>query len=163
MSEAVRQGCVVQKARNIRSRLSRRDWGELARLFKRLREVQGEQAAREVLVELEQFLEKKNAAALASLREAGEELIALHTLDVPSTLHLSLLSTNIIENSFLNTRRKIGRVTRFRAETDQASRWLADALLEAEKGLLCDSKADVKQIDAERDAELAVRIARERG
>ncbi len=31
-------------------------------------------------------------------------------------------------------RRKLGRVTRFRAETDQASRWLAAALLEAEKG-----------------------------
>lgn len=133
-SDAVIQRCLVHKERNIRSRLSRRDWGELARLFKRLREVEGEQAAREVLVELEQFLEKKNAAALASLREAGDELIALHTLDVPSTLHLSLLSTNIIENSFLNTRRKIGRVTRFRAETDQASRWLAYALLEAEKG-----------------------------
>jgi transposase-like protein len=133
-SDAVIQRCLVHKERNIRSRLSRRDWGELARLFKRLREVQGEQAAREVLVELEDFLEKKNASALASLREAGDELIALHTLDVPSTLHLSLLSTNIIENSFLNTRRKIGRVTRFRAETDQASRWLAYALLEAEKG-----------------------------
>lgn len=133
-SDAVIQRCLIHKERNIRSRLSRRDWGELARLFKRLREVQGEQAAREVLVELEHFLEKKNAAALASLREAGEELIALHQLDVPSTLHRSLLSTNIIENSFHNTRRKIGRVTRFRAETDQASRWLAYALLEAEKG-----------------------------
>jgi len=133
-SDAVIQRCLVHKERNIRSRLSRRDGGELARLFKRLREVQGEQAAREVLGELEQFLEKKNAAALASLCEAGEELIALHKLDVPSTLHRSLLSTNIIENSFRNTRRKIGRVTRFRAETDQASRWLAYALLEAEKG-----------------------------
>ena len=44
------------------------------------------------------------------------------------------MSTNLIENSFRNTRRKLGRVTRFRAETDQASRWLAAALLEAEKG-----------------------------
>ena len=35
----------------------------------------------------------------------------------------------------MNTRRKLGRVTRFRAETDQASRWLSYALLEAEKGL----------------------------
>lgn len=38
------------------------------------------------------------------------------------------------ENAFLNTRRKLGRVTRFRADSDQASRWLAHALLEAEKG-----------------------------
>ncbi len=60
---------------------------------------------------------------------------AWHRLGVPSTLHVSLLSTNLIENSFRNVRRKLGRVTRFRAETDQASRWLAAALLEAEKGL----------------------------
>ena len=34
----------------------------------------------------------------------------------------------------MNTRRKIGRVKRFRAETDQATRWLAFALVEVEKG-----------------------------
>jgi len=112
----------------------KRDWGELARLFKRLRQVQGGRAAREVLAELERFLETKNAAALASLHEAGEDLIALHKLEVPSTLHASLLSTNVIENSFRNVRRKLGRVTRFRVETDQSSRWMAYALDEAEKG-----------------------------
>ena len=132
--DAVIQRCLIHKERNLKAKLSRRDWGELSRLFKRLREVQGESAAREVLGELEQFLERKNAAALASLREAGDELIALHLLEVPSTLQVSLLSTNVIENSFRNTRRKLGRVTRFRPETDQASRWLAYALLEAEKG-----------------------------
>lgn len=132
--DAIIQRCVVHKERNIRARLSKRDWGELARLFKRLREVQGERAAREALAELERFLETKNAAALASLHEAGEDLIALHKLEVPSTLHPSLLSTNVIENSYRNVRRKLGRVTRFRAETDQASRWMAYALGEAEKG-----------------------------
>jgi hypothetical protein len=68
------------------------------------------------------------------LQEAGENRLALHRLNVPNTLHHFLLSTNAIESSFLNTRRKIGRVTRFRAETDQASHWLSYALLEAEKG-----------------------------
>lgn len=53
---------------------------------------------------------------------------------LPNTLHRNLLSTNAIENSFRNTRRKIGRVTRFRAETDQATRWLAFTLTEVEKG-----------------------------
>jgi len=133
-ADAVIQRCVIHKERNIRGRLSRRHWGELTRLFKRLREVEGERAAREAYSEIERFLSDKNAAALASLREAGDELIALHCLNVPSTLHVSLLSTNLIENSFRNTRRKLGRVTRFRAETDQASRWLAYALLEVEKG-----------------------------
>jgi putative transposase len=132
--DAAIQRCLVHKERNIRAKLSKRHWGELARLFKRLREVQGEQAAREVLAELEEFLRLKSAAGLASFQEAGDELIALHILGVPSTLHRSLLSTNLIENSFRTTRRKLGRVTRFREETDQASRWLAYALLEVEKG-----------------------------
>jgi putative transposase len=133
-SDAVIQRCLVHKERNIRSRLSKRDWAELARLFKRLREVEGEVAGREAYAEIEGFLEGKNASALESLREAGDEVTALHRLNVPSTLHVSLLSTNLIENSFRNTRRKLGRVTRFRAETNQASRWLAAALLDVEKG-----------------------------
>jgi putative transposase len=132
--DAVIQRCVIHKERNVRGRLSKRHWGELARLFKRLREVEGESAGREAYRAIARFLKDKNAAALESLHEAGEELIALHRLNLPATLHVSLLSTNLIENSFRNTRRKLGRVTRFRAETDQASRWLAAALLDAEKG-----------------------------
>jgi putative transposase len=132
--DAVIQRCLVHKERNIRGKLSRRHWGELARLFKRLRNVQGYVAAQEVFSDLESFLKPINAEAFKSLHEAGDDLLALHRLEVPSTLHRSLLSTNAIENSFKNTRRKLGRVTRFRAETDQASRWLSCALLEAEKG-----------------------------
>jgi transposase-like protein len=132
--DSVIQRCLVHKERNIRSKLSKRHWGELARLFKRLRGVQGYEAASEVVEELGRFLKPLNAEAHKSLQEAGEDLLALQRLDVPNTLHRSLLSTNAIENSFLNVRRKLGRVTRFRAETDQASRWLAYGLLEAEKG-----------------------------
>ena len=132
--DSVIQRCLVHKERNIRAKLSKRHWGTLARLFKRLRSVQGKDAAKEMIGELEAFLKPINAEALNSLHEAGEDLIALQSLDVPNTLHQNLLSTNAIENSFRNTRRKLGRVTRFRAETDQASRWLAFALLEAEKG-----------------------------
>jgi transposase-like protein len=132
--DSVVQRCLVHKERNIRGKLSKRHWGELARLFKRLRSVQGYAAAQEVFAELESFLKPINAEAFKSLHEAGEDLLALHRLNVPNTLHRSLLSTNAIENTFLNTRRKLGRVTRFRMETDQASRWLSYALLEAEKG-----------------------------
>lgn len=128
------QRCLVHKERNIQGKLSKRHWGDLSRLFARLRQVQGLVAAEEVFAELKAFLEPINAEAYRSLCEADEDLLTLHRLNVPNTLHRSLLSTNAIENSFLNTRRKLGRVTRFRAETDQASRWLSYALLEAEKG-----------------------------
>ena len=132
--DSVVQRCLVHKERNIRGKLSQRHWGELARLFKRLRSVQGYAAAQEVFADLESFLKPINAEAFKSLHEAGADLLALHRLEIPNTLHRSLLSTNAIENAFLNTRRKLVRVTRFRAETDQASRWLSYALLEAEKG-----------------------------
>jgi len=132
--DAIVQRCLVHKERNIKSKLSKKHWGELARLFKRLRNVQGKEAALEVVGELRSFLKGKNAESLRSLEEAGEDLIALQSLDVPNTLHRNLLSTNAIENSFRNTRNKLGRVTRFRAETDQATRWMAFALLEVEKG-----------------------------
>jgi transposase-like protein len=132
--DSVIQRCLVHKERNIKGKLSKRHWGELSRLFRRLRGVQGSTAAGEVLADIEAFVKPLNAEAFKSLHEAGEDLLALHRLEVPSTLHGSLLSTNAIENSFLNVRRKLGRVTRFRAETDQASRWLAYGLLEAEKG-----------------------------
>jgi transposase-like protein len=133
-ADAIVQRCLVHKERNIKGKLSKRHWGELSRFFTRLRSVQGLAAAQEVFGELAEFLKRINAEAYRSLQEAGDELLALHRLNVPNTLHRSLLSTNAIENTFLNTRRKLGRVTRFRAETNQASRWLSCALLEAEKG-----------------------------
>ena len=132
--ESVIQRCLVHKERNIKSKLSKKHWGELSRLFKRLREVEGRDAATEVVDELKSFLKSKNAESLKSFDEAGGDLIALQSLNVPSTLHRNLLSTNAIENSFRNTRNKLGRVTRFRAETDQATRWMAYALTEVEKG-----------------------------
>ena len=89
--DSVIQRCLVHKERNIRSKLSKKHWGELARLFKQLREVQGKVAAQEVVKELEEFLKGKNAESLKSLREAGEDLIALQSLDVPNTLHRNCL------------------------------------------------------------------------
>jgi putative transposase len=131
---AVIQRCVIHKERNIKKKLARKDWGELTRLFTRLRDVEGKKDGQEAYDDIEKFLEQKNAAALNSFREAGELLLSVHRLDVPATLHKTLLSTNLIENPFRNVRGKIGRVTRFRDETDQSSHWLAYGLLKAESG-----------------------------
>ena len=128
------QRCLVHKERNIKACLSRRHHGTVQRLLMRLRQVEGETAAREVLSELENFLHKHSRKALESLQEAGDELITLHLLGCPSTVHVSLLTTICIENPFRNVRAKIGRVKRWRAETDQAERWLAYGLLTAERG-----------------------------
>jgi len=124
----------VHKERNLKKYLARRDWPELEGYFSRLRKVEGGQAALEVLLELDRFLERKNKAGRESLHEAGLEVIRVHLLDTPATLHVSFLSTNIIENTFRNFRYESGRVNRWRTETDQAMRWLATGLLTAEEG-----------------------------
>ena len=132
--DAVTQRCLIHKERNLRGCLARRHYGELSEHFKRLRNAQGAEAGREIYKDLRGFLASKNLKALASLDEAGEDIIALHLIDAPATLNISLLSTNFIENSFRNVRAKIGRVKRWRAETAQAERWLSYGLLEAEMG-----------------------------
>lgn len=132
--DAIIQRCLIHKARNLKSYLSYRHHGEVERLFNRLRKAQGLEAAEEVVKELRAFLKGKNAQALASLEEAGDELLAVHRLGAPSTLNTTLLNTNCIENPFRNVRAKIRRVSRWRPETKMASKWLAYALLEAERG-----------------------------
>lgn len=132
--DALIQSCVIHKERNLHRYLRQSDHGECSRLLRRLREGQGEQAGREALQALRQFLSSRNAAALASLEEAGEDLITLHLLNAPATLHPSLLSTNVIENAILNYRRQTERVTRWQPQTNQVDRWSATALLWLEKG-----------------------------
>lgn len=128
------QRCLVHKESNIRGCLSRRHHGELARHFNLLRHAEGEAAAREQLDALRRFLASHSRKAVESLDEAGDELITLHRLHAPSTLNVSLLSTNSIENIFRSSRLKLDRVSRWRGTTDQPERWLAYALGEAEKG-----------------------------
>ena len=132
--DALIQRCVVHKERNLYSYLRKGDYAEAARLWKRLRLAQGEVAGREALADLQRFLLPLNAAAAASLAEAGEELITLHKLNVPATLHASLLSTNAIENVMRNYRAQTAKVSKWRLETNQISRWTATALLQVERG-----------------------------
>ena len=75
--------------------------------------------------------ESSHKEVTSSLNQSG---VALQSLNVLSILRRNLLNTNAIENSFRNTRNKLGRVTRFRAETDQATRWLSFAVVGMEKG-----------------------------
>jgi transposase-like protein len=132
--ETLIQRCLVHKERNLKGYLSKRHWGELSRLFSRLRKAEGADQGKEALQAIELFLADKNKGARASLEEAGEELLALHRLNVPSSLNRSLLSTNCIENLFKNLRRHLGRVCRWRESTDQADRFLASGLILASEG-----------------------------
>ena len=126
--EVIVQRCLVHKERNIRGCLAKQWHGKLASRFNRLRNVEGVEAAEEAVAELRAFIRSRSRKAVVSLDEGGDDLPALHRIGCPSTLNVSLLSTNCIENSFKNLRGKIRRVKRWRAQTDQAERWLAYAL-----------------------------------
>lgn len=132
--DAAIQTCLVHVARAVRRKIARRWHAELERLFKRLREASSLEAAREALDAIERFVASHSAEGAKTLAAAREEMLTLFTLGVPDTFNKPLLSTNSIENSIRNMRRLLGRVTRWRAETDMASHWMAAAMLEAEKG-----------------------------
>lgn len=130
----VLQACLVHFERTLYPYLRKATHGTLKALMHRLRVAQGEKAAREVYDELRKFLASHNEQAVASFDLLGEQLIALHKLGAPSTLNKSLLSTNLIENAIHNHRRGTNRVSRWRHAGDQASRWAAHALMQAERG-----------------------------
>jgi len=133
-SKAVIQRCLVHKERNLYGYLPRKHHPKLKAFFKKLRQAQGKEAAAEIVADLEAWLGSINAEALKSLREAGDDLTALHRLEVPATLNRSFLSTNHIENLMLNLKRHLGRVKRWRQETDMVGRWVASGLCIAQKG-----------------------------
>ena len=119
------QRCLVHKERNLRGYLSYKDYPEVSRLFKRLRDCEGLEAASENLEELTAFIARKNERAQNSLKEAGDDLINIFKLNLPNSLHVSLLSTNLIENCFRTLRRHIGRVTKWnKKDNNQADLWL---------------------------------------
>lgn len=128
------QRCLVHKERNLRGYLSRKHHGRLAAHFRDLRRAQGAEAALEILTDMEEWISRINAQALASLQEAKGDLIAWYRLEGPATLNQTFLSTNHIENAMRNLRKHLGRVKRWRPETRMAERWVASGLWIAQRG-----------------------------
>lgn len=156
--DAIIQRCLVHKERNLQGYLPRKHYGELARLFKKLRQAQGENAGREALSDMGKFLENKNDQAKASLEEAGEDLIAFHKLGISSLLAPTLLNTNIIENCYRNVRSQIEKVTKWNKATKQVDHWMMKSILIIERGFrkvkghnkLVDLKNILESIDAKK-------------
>jgi putative transposase len=132
--DAVQQECLVHCERNVSDKLKRADRPEARRLFARLRAVEGADAGKEAFGELAAFVESRNAAAGAALRERERALTAVHRLEVPSTLHRTFLSTNCIENVIRNWRAATKGVKRWQEKGDMVQRWLSTGLLYAEEG-----------------------------
>ncbi len=128
------QRCWVHKERNLHTYLNKKDHGECSSLMDRVRKAEGAKDGEVAYLDLKRFLVKKNQGAVLSLEEGGDDLLTFHRLNVPATLNVAFLSTNLIENVMRNYRRHTDRVTKWNGKADQVDRWSATALLQAEEG-----------------------------
>ena len=131
---AKQQECLVHMQRHTRDKLRMRDRADFDNHVKRLREAQGAEAGGEAFDDLIDFLSERNAAASLAISERRDDLLAVHQLNIPSTLNVTLLNTNSIENSFRNWREATGNVKRWSLKRDMVSRWSASGMLWAENG-----------------------------
>jgi len=127
------QRCTVHKDRNIQRHLPKKYRGEAHRRFRNAIDCISYEDAKEELTSLEKWLERINPSAARSLTECTEELLTVHRLSVPPLLRRSLHSTNPIESMFSQVSTKMGRIKMMK-KGKMAQRWVATALLEAEKG-----------------------------
>ena len=131
---APQQECLIHMQRHTRDKLRARDRSEFDSYCKALRNAQGHEAGKEAFDDLIDFLSERNAAASLALKERQLDLLTLHNLNVPSTLNVTFLSTNNIENAFRNWREATHNVKRWSLKNDMVSRWSASGMLWVEAG-----------------------------
>jgi hypothetical protein len=85
-----------------------------------LRGVQGREAGEEAFEGVLKYVKERNLAAFEALEARRDVILAFHRLDVPSSLNVTFLSTNHIENVMGNARGMIGRICRWHDETNQS-------------------------------------------
>jgi len=132
--DAVQQECLVHVERVVCGKLSYKHQKEFVGKMNHLRAVQGAEAGEEAFDGVLKYVKERNFAAFEALESRRDVILAFHRLDVPSTLNVTFLSTNHIENVMGNARGTIGRVCRWHDETNQVARWMAVALLRAQGG-----------------------------
>lgn len=130
--ELVYQRCTIHKDRNIQKHLPKKYRQEAHRRFRNSIDCTRYEDAKQGLSSLEKWLENINPSAADSLRECFEELLTVHKLNVPPLLRKSLHSTNPIESMFSHVSQKMRGIKSMK-RGKMAQRWVATALLDAEK------------------------------
>lgn len=127
------QRCVRHKERNVLSYLPKEHHSEFRRRWKLLHGRVDYTQAKNEYDRLVHWLGHTNHAALTSLEEAEMETLTVIKLKLPRLLRKTLLSTNPIESAFSIGKPTTRRVKNWKSGKDQAVRWSASVLLEAEK------------------------------
>lgn len=159
--ELIYQRCTVHKDRNVQSHLPKRYRPEAHRRYRNAIDCASYEDAQAELKNLEKWLERINPSAARSLMECSEELLTVHRLCVPPLLRKTLHSTNPIESMFSQVSQKMGRIKSMK-KGKMAQRWMATALLEAEKNFrtvkgylqIHEVKDRIKSLQREQKAEV---------
>ncbi len=124
------QRCRNHKLRNVLGRLPREQQAQTASLMRaawKLSEKEGMSKFRQIAG----WLEHDYPDAAAALLEGLEECFTLNRLDIPSSLHRCLATSNIVDSPHSGVRSRTRRVCRWRS--GMPARWSAAAFLETEK------------------------------
>jgi len=126
------QRCQLHKRRNVKEYLPKNAQGDYDRRIRNAYAMTDYTAAKTELEKIFRQLERVNPSAARSLEEGLEETLTVHRLGVGELLRRSLATTNPIESCLSTVERVARNVKRWHAG-DQALRWTATGLLEAEK------------------------------
>ncbi len=126
------QRCQIHKRRNVAEHLPKNAQGDYGRRIRNAYAMTQYAAAKAELEKIFRQLERINPSAARSLEEGMEETLTVHRLGVGGLLRRTLASTNPIE-SCLSTVEKVARNVKRWREGEQALRWTATGLLEAQK------------------------------
>ncbi len=126
------QRCQWHKRENVKDHLGKDAQGDYVRRLRNAYALTEYAEAKAELEKLVRQLERVNPSAARSLEEGLEETLKVHRLGVGGLLRRSLATTNPIESCFSTVERVVRNVKRWHGG-DQALRWTATGLLEAEK------------------------------
>jgi putative transposase len=126
------QRCQLHKRRNVAEYLPKGAQGDYDRRIRNAYAMTGYAEAKAELQKIFRQLERVNPSAAHSLEEGLEETLTVHRLAVSELLRRSLANTNPIESCLSTVERVARNVKRWHAG-DQALRWTATGLLEAER------------------------------
>lgn len=126
------QRCQLHKRRNVAEYLPKGAQADYDRRIRNAYAMTGYAEAKAELQKIFRQLERVNPSAAHSLEEGLEETLTVHRLGVGELLRRSLANTNPIESCLSTVERVARNVKRWHAG-DQALRWTATGLLEAEK------------------------------
>lgn len=124
--------CRVHKMRNVAGQLPRGKQTWVRMQMRQAYKSRSSEEAKRRMLQLAVSLEENYPSAANSLREGLDETLTVLDLNVGLTLTRTLSSTNPIENLNGSIRRISKRVKHWRGGS-MAMRWVASALLEAEK------------------------------